>query len=311
MTSSPYRCSHKEELRELCLSSGACACGFARAEALPREAIDRYDRWIASGHHASMDYMERYGELRADPRLLLEGARTIISLAFAYSTPGLPRSPLFADYALGDDYHEVLRSRLTAVAEKLEELSPGTRICVDTAPLRERFWATRAGIGFIGLNNHLIIPGIGSKVFLAEILWTGEVEPDESLERASCEGCGACVKACPHGALDGTGALDAARCLSFLTIENRGELPVTLPARIYGCDICQDVCPHNRDTRPLSILKEFEPRPTLLSLDAAQIAAMSHEQFSTTFRRSAIKRAKLAGLRRNALAALAAHSGKE
>lgn len=302
----------KEHIRRLALLSGACAAGFAAVEPLPEAEMLRYDRWIAGGKNASMDYLERYRDIRRDPRLLLEGARTVLCAAFSYSHPSADRHPLFADYALGQDYHTVVRRHLEQVAAAMTAAAGGvTRVCVDTAPVRERYWAVRAGIGFIGLNNMLIVPGAaGSKVFLGEIFWTGELTPDSPLERTVCDSCRRCVDACPGHALDGCGSLDARRCLSYLTIEHRGELPgdVDLSGRrIYGCDVCQDVCPHNRKTDTVASLPEFRPSAAeggVPPRSVGEISEMTQEQFSTLFKGSAIKRVKVSGLVRNALRAL-------
>lgn len=283
------------------LDAGAVAAAFAPCVTVDDEHVTLYHSWLGRGAHAGMEYMERYGDIRRDPAMLLDGARSILCCAFPYAQSRDNRSDLFADYAVGDDYHEVLRRRLTPVAEKMQSLAPGsqTRICVDTAPLRERYWAWRAGLGFIGLNNQLIVPGIGSKVFLAEILWTTPADYGTPLP-GDCGRCGACVKACPGQALDGKWSIDCSRCLSYLTIEHRGELPawVALPGRIYGCDICQDVCPHNRHAA--DALPEFRPRPSVLALTRKAICDMTQAQFSSIFSHSAVKRAKLAGLQRNA-----------
>ncbi|MCM1066193.1 MAG: tRNA epoxyqueuosine(34) reductase QueG [Muribaculaceae bacterium] len=297
----------KHELRHLCLEAGACAAGFAAVHPVPEHIVDGYRRWIADGHHAGMDYLERYDDVRHSPALLLPGARTMLCCAFAYTAPGYPRSPLFADYALGADYHTVLRKALRPVAETMEAAVPGslTRICIDTAPLRERYWATEAGLGFVADNNQLIVPGVGSHVFLAEILWTAEVAPDAPC-REECLHCGACRRACPGRALEQSPrALDARRCLSYLTIEHRGELPadLTLPSRLYGCDICRDVCPLDKG-RPATVLPQFEPAQALLALTAGDVAALDADSFSRLFSKSAVKRAKLEGLRRNALCKL-------
>ena len=185
-----------------------------------------------------------------------------------------------------------------------------TRVCVDTAPLRERHWAVRAGLGFTGLNNQLIIPGFGSKIFLTEILWTVGVPPDAPCT-ASCLRCGACLRACPGKALDADGsALDARRCLSYLTIEHRGDFPDGAPRpaagqRIYGCDICADVCPYNSPealaAATAATLPEFAMRPAVESLKStADIAALTPDSFAAIFRGSAVRRARLAGLHRNA-----------
>lgn len=283
------------------LDAGAVAAAFAPCVTVDDEHVTLYNSWLGRGAHAGMEYMERYGDIRRDPAMLLDGARSILCCAFPYAQSRDNRSALFADYAVGDDYHEVLRRRLTPVAEMMQALAPGsqTRICVDTAPLRERYWACRAGLGLIGLNNQLIVPGIGSKVFLAEILWTAPADYGTPLP-GDCGRCGACVKACPGQALDGKGSINCSRCLSYLTIEHRGELPawVALPGRIYGCDICQDVCPHNRHAA--DALPEFRPRPSIQDLTRKAICDMTQARFSSVFTHSAVKRAKLAGLQRNA-----------
>ncbi len=287
----------KEVVRALILGAGAARVGFARCHDVDLSA---FDRWVGAGMHGSLDYMARNRHMRLNPAGLLEGCRTVISIAFPYFRAGQLRSPLFADYALGDDYHEALRGRLEGVCEALRKLVPGsqTRICVDSAPILERSWAVEAGVGFIGLNRQLIVPGVGSKVFLCEILWTAELPPDAPCTEC-CVGCGKCVRSCPAGALSGEG-VDARRCLSALSVEHRGELPegTRFHGRICGCDICQDVCPHNA-TPPAHVIPEFEPRAAVVELTDADIAAMDAETFARIFRHSAVKRLKLAGLKRN------------
>lgn len=295
----PYPCD-TDTLRRLAAEAGAVACGVAEAGPVDDEAAARYHSWIASGRHASMEYMERYDEVRRDPRLLLEGARSLIVCAFSYYTDEAVTLPV-AMYARGRDYHEVVRQRLTAMATRLTEAYGGTtRVCVDTAPLRERYWAARCGVGIIGMNNQLIVPGAGSYVCVGTVLWTQPLAPTPPLE-GHCGRCGRCVEHCPAGALGADGAaLDARRCLSYLTIEHRGELPegTDLHGRLYGCDVCQRVCPWNRDVTPTSIT-EFRPSEELAALTMADVAAMTQERFSALFRHSAIKRTKLAGLQRN------------
>ncbi len=307
MSSSPCQCSGVDAVVAAARAAGACAAAFVRLEALDDADTALYDSWIVRGANAGMDYLARYSDIRRDPRLLLDGAQSMLVTAFAYAPTPDRRSRLIADYALGDDYHTVLRERLRPVAALMESLHEGsaTRICVDTAPLRERLWAARAGLGSIGLNNQLIVPGIGSRVFLAEILWTAPLPQHSKFKiqnSKSCISCRRCVDACPGGALDGKGGIDAARCLSYLTIEHRGDLPEDLSLRgrrIYGCDICQDVCPFNKVVPPKPV-PEFAPRPAVASLTLDDIAAMDAETFSRTFARSAVKRAKLSGLLRNA-----------
>lgn len=293
----------KEDVRRIVLDAGASRVAFAAVADVADEDCNLIDKWIAAGHHAGMAYMERHTDIRRNPRMLLSDARTMVCCAFDYRQS--KRHPLFADYALGRDYHDVIRQRLGYAADEIMDKYGGeTRVCVDTAPLRERYWALVSGLGFVGLNGQIFVDGIGSKVFLAEILWTGTVEPDTPSIARKCKECGACVKACPGQALDGCGGVDASRCLSYLTIEHRGELPedLRLPGRIYGCDVCQDVCPLNRvaDSAVTSI-PEFVPTDTLMSLTADEIIDMEPQGFRDMFRYSAVKRAKLDGLRRNAL----------
>lgn len=301
MSSEQSKC--KSEIITFASALDISAIGFARAEAVSDDAIRQYDDWIDKGKHGQMGYLERYYDVRNDPRLLLPMAKTVIVAAFNYHPPMMqqPDVPQFARYAYGKDYHEVVRQRLDTLASFIKENWGGdTRVCVDTAPLRERYWAVKAGIGFIGRNSQLIIPGKGSYFFLGTLLTSLNIEPDIPCTD-TCLDCGACINACPTKAIDVSRSIDASRCLSYLTIEYRGEqLPndISLGNRIYGCDTCQTVCPHNRDAKPTTI-QEFHPSSHFLALDKYAIAAMTQEEFNLIFRHSAIKRAKLSGLLRN------------
>lgn len=313
MSSSPSRCdaagtaavAGHAELLPLAREAGATAIGIADAGPVALSTVEAYNRWLSQGRHGTMEYLARYGDIRRDPRLLLDGARSLIVAAFNYMPPrrqpdGVPR---FADYALGLDYHEVLRERLGRLATAIRDRWGGdTRVCVDTAPLMERYWAVQSGLGFVGRNSQLILPGRGSRFFIGTVVTTTHFRRDTPCT-LTCGDCGRCAAACPGGAITPDGncaAFDARRCLSYLTIEHRGPLPagLRLGCRIYGCDACQDVCPHNRHAVPTDI-PEFLPRPSLLALTAPAIASMTPEQFSTIFRHSAVKRTKLAGLQRN------------
>lgn len=290
----------KDSIRKIILDAGACKVGFSTAGVISQPESDLYNDWIDRGCHGEMSYLENHNDLRNDPGLLLEGAKTVISCAFDYRQP--VRHKLIADYALGEDYHNVIRRRLkSAAAEICGRFGGMTRICVDSAPVRERYWAIKAGIGTTGLNGQLMVDGIGSKIFLAEILWTETVASDNEISSRMCIDCGACVKACPGQALDGHGGLDARKCLSYLTIEYRGELPgqLKLNERIYGCDICQDVCPLNSKDN-ISTIKEFLPSNTINNLKIEDISQMKEEDFQIIFGKSAVKRTKLSGLKRNA-----------
>lgn len=295
------------DIKKLVLEAGAVATGIAKARPVDQETEDLYQSWINAGRHGGMEYMERYAEVRHDPRLLLDGAESIIVAAFNYYTPANhgdsmagSSAPLkWARYALGRDYHEEIRDRLSAVTGEITSITGAQcRVTVDTAPLRERYWAVEAGLGFIGVNNQLIIPGTGSWVLLGEIITTLPLDADGPC-RLSCDGCMRCVKACPGRALDGHGGMDAGRCMSYLTIEYRGEGPIGCGDRIYGCDICQEVCPHN-SCASQSEIPAFAPRESILSLTRDDILTMEQGEFSRIFTHSAIKRTKLAGLRRNA-----------
>lgn len=291
-------------IKQRALELNLDACGIARVHAVSPAAAQRYRDWLNSGGNGCMDYAARYLDVRDNPQLLLEGARSIIIVAMNYyPTHFQPSSaPQFAYYAYGRDYHEVMRDRLQQLAAHLRELGGGeTRCCVDTAPLRERYWAVEAGVGFVGRNNALIIPGKGSFFFLGAIITTLELIADEPCH-LTCGDCGACEQACPGGALRDGKPVDASRCISCLTIEYRGELPEwtreAMGNRIYGCDECQRVCPHNRNAVP-SAVTELQPSEEFLTLTADKILNMNQAEFSRLFSHSAVKRTKLAGLQRN------------
>lgn len=313
-----------EEIFEILRDCGACAVGTAVAGPVDRSVAYRFDSWLASGHNAGMAYMSNWREIRMDPRLLLEEARSVICTAFAYPSSSGP----IASYALGEDYHVILRKVLDEAVERMRGRYGGEyRICVDSAPILERYWAEKCGVGYRGCNGLIIVPGIGSRVFLAEIVTTLSLPATAPLEDSCCADCRGCQERCqkrcqrycPAGALQADGTVDARRCLSYLTIEHRGEWDDTgaeamaTPAgraTLYGCDICQRVCPHNSDTeasmrdveiRDVEIRPEFSPREEIASLTKERISEMTQEEFSRLFRNSPIKRTKLAGLRRNAL----------
>lgn len=295
----------KEEIREYALECGFDACGFAEARPVGDAAVAEYRRWLASGKHFCMDYLARYSDVRDDPRQLLDGARTVISLAVNYYPERLQPAdaPQFSYYAYGKDYHDVVKLKLRNVAAFItDRWNVSCRVCVDTAPIRERYWAQQAGIGFIGRNNQLILPGKGSYFFLGEIVTDLQIEPDSPC-MTSCGDCRRCVEACPASALPGDyGALDARRCISCLTIEYRGEFTDEMAAifgnRVYGCDDCQKACPHNRFARA-SKVKEFSPSQEFLSLSYDSLQQLSEDGFRCLFKDSAVKRTKYSGLMRN------------
>lgn len=297
----------RETLRRVAMEMGFDACGFARAMPVQQWAVQQYDQWLADSRNDCMQYAARYRNVRNDPRLLIDGAKTIISVALNYLPVArqAPEAPQFALYAYGRDYHEVVKERLWRLAAYIEQTTGcKSRPCTDTAPIRERYWAQQAGIGFIGRNNMLIIPGQGSFFFLGELVTTLEIMPDEPCQ-LSCNGCGRCERSCPGHALQGSKAVDARLCLSCQLIERRGELPEWVTSaignRVYGCDTCQLVCPHNLGARATD-LPDFAPSDEFLTLTRHDIANMTPSQFRHLFAHSAVRRTRLEGLQRNTAA---------
>ncbi|MDE6273233.1 MAG: tRNA epoxyqueuosine(34) reductase QueG [Muribaculaceae bacterium] len=307
-------------------STGACAYGITRIGEIPREIMEAYRSWLDAGFAAGMDYMANHLQIRHNPELLLPGSKTVISLAFPYS----PRQwreislPAIASYAYGRDYHDAIRKRLAEAVERLKRLFEGEyRICIDSAPVFERYWAEKCGIGRRADNGLISVRGYGTRIFLAEILSTAEL-PEDSVTLMpgadcisknniqSCIHCGKCRRACPAGALKEDSSVDARVCLSYLTIEHRGDWDaigaeaMSTPAgrlTLFGCDICQNVCPMNSPLNnfvPPTEIGEFSPSHTLLTMNAEEAKKMTQSEFSKVFKGSAIKRTKLAGFLRNA-----------
>lgn len=279
------------------------AIGFVPVQEVASHAMARFDTWIASGNQAGMEYLEKYREVRKNPQKLLPEAKSALIIAVSYypSEPQLNNTPHIAKYALGRDYHKVMKQLLLQLAKNIEEEigQHSYRPLTDTAPYMERYWAKASGIGFVGRNTNLIVPRIGSFVFLGELLTSLELSTDLSCS-ISCGSCRKCIDACPTGALDEDG-LDARRCINYLTIEHRGEIPDDLSKkfgnRLYGCDTCQDVCPHNRNPRTTS---HFTPFPQLLQLRGEDLIDLDEAKYADLFHGTAITRAKLDGMQRNA-----------
>ena len=298
---------HSEIIKRTALELGFSACGVAKVEATDSE-IGHYDRWIAKGYQAGMHYMANHREIRRHPEGLLAGAKTIISVALNYyPAQKLPdEAPQIAYYAYGKDYHVVVKERLRQLWQALGE--PAEMRCfTDSAPLFERYWAWKAGLGWIGKNGCLILPHQGSFFFLGEIVTTEEADHYDQPQRNRCGTCRRCLDACPTGALEEARCLNANKCLSYLTIEHRGELPAEqadrLGNRLYGCDTCQLVCPWNRFARPTEVA-DFLPSAAFLSLDDTQLNDFSQADYQRLFAHSAVKRAKYEGLLRNSRAYL-------
>lgn len=292
----------KSLIKAEALRLGFDACGVAKASEVSDAPF--LAKWLEEGCAAEMHYMHNHFEKRTDPRLLVEGCKSVIVVALNYypAVKQPEEAPQFSYYAYGKDYHEVVKEKLRELYEYINrEIAPVTgRMFTDSAPVLERYWAVRAGLGFIGKNTQLIIPGKGSYFFLGELLIDIDLEPDKPLS-LSCGNCTRCLEACPPAALTPR-RLDARRCISYQTIENKGEITSSTAAvlgnHVYGCDICQQVCPWNRFATPNRTV-EFQPSEAFLSLDKERLSSLTEDEFKVIFRHSAVKRAGYKGLKRN------------
>lgn len=293
-------------IREEASRLGFDFTGFARAERLDEEAR-RLESWLKQGAHGKMAYMEGHFDLRIDPTLLVPGAKTVICLSYNYHNPDQPsdpEAPRISQYAYGEDYHYVIKEKLKELLLfiQAEVGEVNGRCFVDSAPVMEREWAKRAGLGWNGRNTLTIHPKRGSYFFLAEIICDLPLIYDDPI-KDYCGTCRRCIDACPTQAISPQGYfLDANQCISYLTIELRDELPKEFTGKLenwmFGCDICQDVCPWNRFAKRH---KEpaFEPSPDLLNRSAQDWKEITAEVFAHIFRKSAVKRTKYTGLKRN------------
>jgi epoxyqueuosine reductase len=301
----------KEAIRQRARELGFDDCRFTTAQ--PPESASRFQEWLAEGRHGEMAYLARSARKRVDPQKVLAGAKSVVSLAVSYAmavrSPSSTPSGLVARYACYRDYHDVMGGRLKQLAEFIDQLGgPGAHSVwhVDTGPVLERDLAQRAGLGFIGKHTNLISRIMGNWVFLSEILTTLELEPDAP-ERNRCGSCSRCLAACPAGAITGPFQLDARRCISYLTIELKGPIPVELRAvvgnRIYGCDDCLAACPWNRFARVGELLRAHA-RQDLEAPRLLELLELDEAEFRRRFAGTPMLRAKRRGLLRNVCVAL-------
>ncbi|TVR73561.1 MAG: tRNA epoxyqueuosine(34) reductase QueG [Marinilabiliales bacterium] len=298
---SEYIVSIKNKAAEL----GFGACGVSPARRLEKEAR-RLEKWLSAGMHGSMKFMENYFEKRVDPRKLVDDAKTVISLLLNYYPSRKqedPGAPVLSKYAYGADYHYVMKDKLKELLGFMNETigEVNGRAFVDSAPVLDRAWAARSGIGWIGKNSCLITGGAGSFFFIGELIVDIEL-PADAPAKDHCGSCRICIDACPTGAIVEPGLVDARRCISYLTIEYRDEFPAgtgsKLHNRVFGCDLCQDVCPWNRKANPHHE-PLFEPESGLLELTTDEWYEMAGPFYRRLFSKSAVKRAGYRQLRRN------------
>lgn len=286
---------------------GFDACGIASATVLESESA-LVEQWLNEGHEGEMSYLTRNKEKRYDPRLLVEGTKSIVTVLYNY----YPKQQIgdgehfkIAKYAYGADYHDVLKRKLRQLLERIETQTgklDGVRVFVDSAPVLDRAWAVRCGLGFVGKNTTLIHPKKGSFFFIGHLfLPVALAETGQELTNR-CGRCTKCLDACPTHALEAPFHIDARKCISYLTIEYKGSLadmdPSTFKGWMYGCDICQDVCPYNRFALP-NLEPEFQPSERLMAMHEDDWKHLSEADFKVLFKRSAVQRAGYEGLKRN------------
>ena len=292
-------------VKRLAKEIGFSSCGISKARFLHEEE-KKFEDWLRQGYQGSMSYLERNFDKRLDPTKLVPGAKSVISLSYNYFPPKKLISEnnfIISKYAYGRDYHKVLRSKLKKlfikIRDKIGEVEG--RVFVDSAPIHERAWARLSGVGWIGKNSLLINKNQGSYFFLAEIICDLDLEYDEPVLNR-CGNCTRCIDACPTDAITKAQVIDANKCISYLTIENKEKIPKELRGSInnsiFGCDICQDVCPWNKKSVPHNE-KEFIPKKELRDLKKKDWIELTEDTFNKIFEGSAVKRTKFRGLKRN------------
>ncbi|PHR49751.1 MAG: tRNA epoxyqueuosine(34) reductase QueG [Fluviicola sp.] len=286
-------------------SLGFMYCGISKADFLEDEAT-KLENWLKAGSHGKMTYMENHFDKRLDPRLLVDNAKSVISLLFNYYTPeeqGDSLAPKISKYAYGEDYHFIVKDKLKSLMNEIyQEIGEVSgRVFVDSAPVLDKAWAKKSGLGWMGKNANIIHPKEGSFFFIAELILDLDLEYDGPI-KDYCGTCTKCIEACPTGAIQPY-KVDGSKCISYLTIELKDEIiPKEFFGKMenwmFGCDICQDVCPWNRFAKKHSEPR-LDPHEKLLKMSKADWEDLTEEVFNEIFRKSAVKRTKLSGLRRN------------
>tara|TARA_Y100000385_G_scaffold48844_1_gene45322 strand:- start:125 stop:1069 length:945 start_codon:yes stop_codon:yes gene_type:complete len=284
---------------------GFLSCGISKADFLEDEA-PRLEQWLSQGHNGSMNYMERNFDKRLDPRILVPGAKSIVSLLLNYHTDQKQidsEAPKISSYAYGVDYHSVIKNKLKKMMKIIhrEIGEVNGRVFVDSAPVMDKAWAAKSGLGWVGKNTNLISKKVGSFFFIAELILDLELEYDLPVAD-HCGSCTACIDACPTEALINPYQIDGSKCISYLTIELKENIPSEFQGKMdnwaFGCDVCQTVCPWNRFSTP-NDESAFKPQSDLLSLSKKEWEEMTESVFNTVFKNSAVKRTKFNGLKRN------------
>ena len=293
-------------MKDLAAQLGFSFCGIAKATKLDADA-ERLETWLNKGMHGSMHYMERYFDLRIDPCKLVPGAKSVITLLLNYFPVEKQTDDAvkISKYAYGKDYHEVIRKKLNTLIELVKKNIGEIhgRGFVDSAPVLERTWAQRSGLGWVGKNGNLINKEMGSFFFIATLITDLDLEADEMFAKDYCGTCTRCIDACPTDAILPGKVVDGSRCISYFTIELKemlipGEMKGKFGNWMFGCDICQDVCPWNRFSKPTSEI-EFIPIPEILNLSTKEWETMTEEKFKDIFRDSPLSRSKFKGIQRN------------
>ena len=291
----------KQEAQRL----GFLGCGISKAEFLAEEA-PRLEQWLNANMHGEMGYMANHFDKRLDPRKLVDGAKSVVTVLLNYfpeETQKDPDAPKISKYAYGNDYHHVIKGKLRELVNYInEEIGEvGGRAFVDSAPVMDKAWAAKAGLGWIGKNTNLLNSKAGSFFFIGELILDIELQPDGPTTD-HCGTCTACIDACPTEAIVEPYVVDGSKCISYFTIELKDAIPTEMKGKFdnwaFGCDVCQDVCPWNRFSKPHSE-PQFDPHPDLLEMTKQDWEELTEDVFKKVFQKSAVKRTKFSGLKRN------------